>query len=798
MKKILSVLLMIVMLAAFAAGSAGAENAEYGCLEGSGYSTPEEAVLAYIDAMNHGDIGGMLSMFAHETLTEHADPILYLQYVHSFKTSSMQNTIPADDPYARSLVTQARYGILAADLLATFAYAAAGESNPPTETAEQRRELQEKMKQSPYYSLQGNVEFVRWLNPVNLTKGKATDPRRGTDAVSQVLWTGADDITELVAELRVNGAFAILGMRCACYGGRWYNLDYNNNAVMLAGGMEAADRYLWLPDGETQQKIEQLLQEDYPEENAAWDALQRSSQAGERWPLVSLSKPGTTVYDTREAAAGDSGAGIWAEVNFHRTGGGVVTLAAGASLREELGMAGDTARVCFPWSPLGVQTTVVNNKGKEIPTIKAYDKQEITFDWGIPDVSLDETTLTVTLRDGTQAVFRKPETANTPSEDIRANDMPAGRLEGDGFGTPEDAVMAYVEAMNRADVRGMLSTFALESYVENADPMVWLAQLRTFNARKMNTIPYGDREMIRSMAVYARYGELARDLLQCYALFTTRTPDPIMLKTLEEIRDFRKQFRRNPLNGLKGNVEFIKWINPAEMTGGIILEPGEERGSAGSAASYCSEDYTYVIARLRINGMDAYQAMTCVRYNGRWYNLAAGGRLNYLFRADASLLMPEVDHLSLELNNLEPVEAEKANAIWDAMQKNPLAGSVWPLVQVVISDAEVCETAADAENDPNAGVWGQIRFLSTGGGIMTLTASPALQEDYGMDDATARIIFSWQPEEAGSDHILFREFYPLYMDDMKFNSAEEMSLSEDGTVIKVTLADETRLIFRKP
>lgn len=41
--------------------------------------------------------------------------------------------------------------------------------------------------------------------------------------------------------------------------------------------------------------------------------------------------------------------------------------------------------------------------------------------------------------------------------------------EGAGFDSPYDAVQSYIDALNAGDVSAMLSTFAIETYVDNMD-----------------------------------------------------------------------------------------------------------------------------------------------------------------------------------------------------------------------------------------------------------------------------------------------------------------------------------------
>ena len=52
---------------------------------------------------------------------------------------------------------------------------------------------------------------------------------------------------------------------------------------------------------------------------------------------------------------------------------------------------------------------------------------------------------------------------------ILLNNPKKTKMEGAGYKTPEDAVMAYAEYLKNGDMEGMISTFAVESYVEHFD-----------------------------------------------------------------------------------------------------------------------------------------------------------------------------------------------------------------------------------------------------------------------------------------------------------------------------------------
>ena len=93
-----------------------------------------------------------------------------------------------------------------------------------------------------------------------------------------------------------------------------------------------------------------------------------------------------------------------------------------------------------------------------------------------------------------------------------------GSLEGPGYDSPEEAVTAYLEAMKKGDARGMLSTFAIETYVSEMDAQAYLERLTVFSPTN-GSLPLGG-DYQRQVAVAARYGQLAESLAYQWMLFS--------------------------------------------------------------------------------------------------------------------------------------------------------------------------------------------------------------------------------------------------------------------------------------
>ncbi len=773
-------------------------------LEGSGYASPEDAVTAYIEAMNRGDANGMLSTFAIETYVENADPALLLQYNSAVSIASAWKTIPCTDPFVKSLVTANRYSYLSSYLISAYIVYGLGEDTSVqlVKTAGERQALAEQFHRSPMHDMAGHVEFVRWLNPVNLSDGLIVTPGTGGDTIADQAYTGADDITELVAELRISGKRAFQPMRCARYGDRWYNLDFITKTINLAGGRSFWQQYLWFLSDESEEaaRIDQQLAADYPAENARWDALQQSGRGGSRWPLGSLSMPGVTVHGTAEAAENDSGLGIWAEIHFIRMGGAMITIRVSPALQERLGMNSSVTRIYFSWFAdeiplIRTMKSVLTGKTVSMPLIRFYgNPKEEPFSLEYLSVAQDDTSITFSLGDGTTAVFEKPAaSAAAPSTEESA--APAARLEGDGYGTPEEAVLAYLDALNRGDVRSMLSVFALETYAKHADPMFSIERLGTYAFNKNYYIPYSD-DYGCSMLAYSRAGFITSGLLSALISFAGDFTQNFRLETDDDIENYLNQFDSSPLKDLPGNVSFTGWINPVSMSRGYLTNKQTAGARMADLVLSGADDQAIRVAEFQVNGHKAYLPMRCIRYEDRWYLDYPASSIIFQYNIPTNRLffwMPSAEEQA-EIDQVLSQDYSEETARWEAVTRSGLGGTCWQLVSVSAPDVTVCDSADTAENAGGKALRAEMRLDSTGSGVITLTSSSPLQQARGADSAVSRVFFAWEPAASGS--LELGPFYEFLQSGNTANS-DTVTASLDGSELAVTFPDGTQAVFRK-
>ena len=207
-----------------------------------------------------------------------------------------------------------------------------------------------------------------------------------------------------------------------------------------------------------------------------------------------------------------------------------------------------------------------------------------------------------------------------------------GSLEGPGYDSPEEAVTAYLEAMKNGDAEGMLSTFAIETYVAEMDAQAYLERLRSFSPTTGSMPLGGDYQ--RQVAVAVRYGQLANILAYQWMLYSW--PEgyeefgyAVNLSEDGAVEAFLAGLAENDAAARWQGMEVVGFVEPVELSDRYLNE-GNQQNIARQAASYGCDELVSVVAKLDIGGEEWYQCMDVARYGGKWYNLSFVGYIGHL------------------------------------------------------------------------------------------------------------------------------------------------------------------------
>ena len=199
------------------AGSAGK-------VEGSGFSEPEEAILAYARALQHGNVQEILSTFAIETYVESYDLTAAMENVGAYTNTNVPFA-PSSDAYTAELNRILWQGSIVKNL--SYMYLSFTDveflgqpitfNGDPYDTPEQ---LAEALTVSDWMQRLSGMEIGAVLTFEDLF-GQNDKIAQALENRIRIL--GCDDMVPLAAEVTMNGQLYYLCTDVACYDGVWYN-----------------------------------------------------------------------------------------------------------------------------------------------------------------------------------------------------------------------------------------------------------------------------------------------------------------------------------------------------------------------------------------------------------------------------------------------------------------------------------------------------------------------------------------------------------------------------------------------
>lgn len=214
---------------------------------------------------------------------------------------------------------------------------------------------------------------------------------------------------------------------------------------------------------------------------------------------------------------------------------------------------------------------------------------------------------------------------------------PEPRLEGEGYDSPEEAVTAYAEYLKEGNLEGMLSTFAVESYVENFDMAMYIEMNGIIlSPRAMavtGTYPWNNDpgaalnlELRRQQVCDIIYAQYISQLLAGteYESILDGMPKPLDAPS-DEAEQFIRILRRPP--GFS-NMKIGKALFGEDMLSESVLEQHSEILTRPNAAK--ADKLQDVCLELTIDGADYFLFFQTGRYHGKWYNMDSNSTLALL------------------------------------------------------------------------------------------------------------------------------------------------------------------------
>ncbi len=203
------------------------------------------------------------------------------------------------------------------------------------------------------------------------------------------------------------------------------------------------------------------------------------------------------------------------------------------------------------------------------------------------------------------------------------------KLEGEGYESPEKAVEAYLNYLKNEDIKGAMSTFAVESYVDNYDIEEYYNYAQSFSAFIVNGAQtyagfYSDSVISRDMNIEARrsyiYSGIHDQIMQ---IMLDKTDEDKIVENYY----YKKTFAEENIS--TENVMNFLSIDPALEDSIVIgdflsvedfdVQPDFLKIALDSKEKCWSSDVEAVAVEVNISGKDYILFMLCVCYDEKWY-----------------------------------------------------------------------------------------------------------------------------------------------------------------------------------
>lgn len=211
------------------------------------------------------------------------------------------------------------------------------------------------------------------------------------------------------------------------------------------------------------------------------------------------------------------------------------------------------------------------------------------------------------------------------------------KVEGKGYRSPEEALIAYAEALKAGDVNKILSTFAVETKVENYSLENQIEEVRAYYT---NLPLENEDDFTIQVNVIARQNEIISSLKYMYLNFA------IGEEKVQEVTFTLSNSGYADAEDLVDDLVMEDWMKTlSQMKIGEIayledvvdedLVDRTEEHLEKLCRVYGCDEIVPLAVEVKLDGRNYYLTMNVANYNGKWFNLNQGGILSSIMGGNA-------------------------------------------------------------------------------------------------------------------------------------------------------------------
>lgn len=220
-----------------------------------------------------------------------------------------------------------------------------------------------------------------------------------------------------------------------------------------------------------------------------------------------------------------------------------------------------------------------------------------------------------------------------PAPPAQSAEPASFRLEGDGFATPQEAALHYLEGLKERDANKMLRSFAYETYIENFDLEAYLDQMAGWSFNLNPGLP-NEVEMYRQLNTMMLYSSIAQTTKAMLLNFNWEGSDRDIYMPFSLVKEFEStgaalDFLAQDRTALLETISDIHFVDPLTIVENEKRFTSERmlKNLEKTRVRMGADELSHLAAALKFNGEDVFFACSAARYGEKWYLYSVPGHV---------------------------------------------------------------------------------------------------------------------------------------------------------------------------
>ena len=203
------------------------------------------------------------------------------------------------------------------------------------------------------------------------------------------------------------------------------------------------------------------------------------------------------------------------------------------------------------------------------------------------------------------------------------------RYEGDGFDTPEDAVICYMTGLRNLDFEQMLGAFAWETLASHYSAENMAKRMKAYTPVPPARMPgFNDFMVTANMhSLRANESRMIYSAVEAYIMGEEfHQGKSIALKEDADAEAFMKKFDNGRLEQLSGMGDIL-FLTPDMVTKGKFSLEVNQKSLSAQTAQFGADELVNIVATAPVGKGMIVCMPTVARYGEKWYMVSVGSLL---------------------------------------------------------------------------------------------------------------------------------------------------------------------------